>query len=108
MSNKRIYALGFFDGVHLGHQALLTACRSLAEGLGLEAGVVTFGDHPDMLVHGKQPGLINTLADRERLLKNRALIRLDGQQPLPFPLEALSFSPAELSTTQVLQRIGLR
>mgnify|MGYP002508873592 CR=1 FL=1 len=27
---KYIYALGFFDGVHLGHGALLSACRSLA------------------------------------------------------------------------------
>ena len=26
-----IYALGFFDGVHLGHQALLEACRKLAD-----------------------------------------------------------------------------
>ena len=27
---KTIYALGFFDGVHLGHQALLNECRRLA------------------------------------------------------------------------------
>jgi riboflavin kinase/FMN adenylyltransferase len=88
MSNKRIYALGFFDGVHLGHQALLTACRSLAEGLGLEAGVVTFGDHPDTLVHGKQPGLINTLADRERLLKNT--FGMDAVVTLPFDREMMA------------------
>ena len=30
MSEKRIFALGFFDGVHLGHQALLKACVQLA------------------------------------------------------------------------------
>ena len=82
MSNKRIYALGFFDGGHLGHQALLAACRSLAEGLGLEAGVVTFGDHPDSLVRGSAPGLINTLADRERLLKSRFF--MDCVITLPF------------------------
>ena len=28
--NKTIYALGFFDGVHIGHAALLEACRELA------------------------------------------------------------------------------
>ena len=27
---KTIYSLGFFDGVHLGHQALLNECRRLA------------------------------------------------------------------------------
>jgi len=71
-----------------------------------------FGDLDTLLSHTeeiKKPSVRRAVEEhRERLLKNRALIRLDGQQPLPFPLEALSFSPAELSTTQVLQRIGLR
>ena len=35
MNQKIIYALGFFDGVHLGHQALLTACRELAKQEGM-------------------------------------------------------------------------
>ena len=30
MQEKTIYALGFFDGVHLGHQALLNTCKALA------------------------------------------------------------------------------
>jgi riboflavin kinase/FMN adenylyltransferase len=67
--NKTIFALGFFDGVHLGHQALLAACRDLARERGLEAGVVTFAAHPDTFVTGKTPGLINTIHDRERLLR---------------------------------------
>ena len=66
---KTIYALGFFDGVHLGHQALLNECRRLAAENGLDAGVVTFRDHPDALVLGTPPVLINTPADRERLLR---------------------------------------
>ena len=64
-----IYALGFFDGVHLGHQALLNECRRLAVENGLEAGAVTFREHPDALVLGASPVLINTPADRERLLR---------------------------------------
>ena len=39
MNNKSIYALGFFDGVHLGHQALLRACRELADRQGCQAGL---------------------------------------------------------------------
>ena len=31
MKQKKIFALGFFDGVHLGHQALLRACCALAQ-----------------------------------------------------------------------------
>lgn len=69
MNNKTIYALGFFDGVHVGHAALLESCRRLAAEGGFQPGVVTFGDHPDTLVLGNTPRLINTPADRERLLR---------------------------------------
>ncbi len=68
-TQKTIYALGFFDGVHLGHQALLSACRDLAARAGCAAGVITFDTHPDTLVLGQAPALINTEADRARLLR---------------------------------------
>ena len=69
--NNIIYALGFFDGLHIGHQALLEQCRTLAQQNGLLAGVVTFGAHPDGLVRGETPRLINTPQDREWMLKVR-------------------------------------
>ena len=69
MKEKTIYALGFFDGVHIGHAALLKACRELAAEARCRFGVITFGVHPDALVLGKAPRLINTQADRERLLR---------------------------------------
>jgi riboflavin kinase/FMN adenylyltransferase len=65
---KTIYALGVFDGVHLGHQALLDACRKLAKTNGCKAGAVTFTVHPDGLVSGKAPALLNTIEDRKALL----------------------------------------
>ena len=67
---KIIYALGFFDGVHVGHQALLKACRELADSRGWQAGAVTFVSHPDALVRGKAPLLLNTEAERVALLKD--------------------------------------
>ena len=66
-----IYALGFFDGVHLGHHALLSACCDLAGQHGCSAGVVTFASHPDTLVKGNTPGLINAPRDREYLLREK-------------------------------------
>ena len=84
MSNV-IYALGFFDGVHIGHQALLAACRDLAAEHGCAAGVVTFGAHPDGLVLGDAPRLINTPADRERLLKTE--FHMQTVVTLPFDEE---------------------
>lgn len=69
-TNKYIYALGFFDGVHLGHQALLAACRELAAKTGYPAGVITFEGHPQALIAGNQPHLLNTNEDRMRLLQS--------------------------------------
>ena len=53
--NKTIYALGFFDGVHVGHAALLDRCKTLARKENYRAGVVTFAAHPDTLVLGNTP-----------------------------------------------------
>ena len=81
MTEKTIYALGFFDGVHLGHQALLDACRKLARENGCKAGVITFNVHPDGLVSGKAPALLNTIEDRKRLLFS---FGIDSVVALPF------------------------
>lgn len=79
--NKRIFALGFFDGVHLGHQALLAECVRLASELGCQAGAVTFGTHPETLTAGQAPAMINTPQDREALLKG---YQMDCVVTLPF------------------------
>ena len=68
MKQKIIYALGFFDGVHLGHQALLKAAVELAADTGAIPGAVTFSSHPDSLVLGQSPKLLNTGEDRNALL----------------------------------------
>lgn len=81
MKKKIIYALGYFDGVHLGHKALLDACRKLAEKTSCQWGVVTFLGHPDTLVQGKAPGLINTDRDRKKLL---CQLHTDTILELPF------------------------
>ena len=79
---KTIYALGFFDGVHLGHAALLKQCQTLARQHDCLAGVVTFGTHPEALVCGRTPALINTPGDREKLLLQR--FSMDHVVTLPF------------------------
>ena len=66
---KRIFALGFFDGVHLGHQALLGECVRLAETLGVQPAAITFDRHPQALFVSNPPALINTAYDREVLLR---------------------------------------
>lgn len=68
MEHSYIYALGYFDGVHLGHQALLSACRRAAREQSLRSGAVTFWGHPEATLTGRAPALINTASDRNRLL----------------------------------------
>ena len=65
---KYIFALGFFDGVHLGHQALLAQCCRLAEETGAATAAITFDKHPQSLYVPDPPVLLSTEADRRRLL----------------------------------------
>ena len=89
---KTIYALGFFDGVHLGHAALLRACRLLAAEQGCRCGAVTFGTHPETLVRHQAPVLLNAPRDRELLLTER--FHMDAVVTLPFD-EAMRAMPWE-------------
>ena len=66
---KYIYALGFFDGVHLGHQQLLHACCALAAEHGCGTAAITFDRHPQSLFAGDPPALLNSASDRELLLR---------------------------------------
>ena len=65
----RVIALGFFDGVHLGHASLLEMARKRANELELTPAVMSFDLHPDNLVAGAKVPLINSIEDREEILK---------------------------------------
>lgn len=80
MEQKMIYALGFFDGVHRGHQALLEECDRLAHRYGCGRAAITFDAHPQSLFTQTPPMLINSVSDREKLLKEH---RIDHVRILP-------------------------
>ena len=65
---ERVIALGFFDGVHLGHGQLLSRCRQEADRLGCQAAALTFDRHPDTLVLGTPVRLLSSLPDRKKLM----------------------------------------
>ena len=73
---KKIFALGFFDGVHLGHQALLAECARLAEIHTCETAAITFEAHPQALFTDNPPKLINTAQDRNRLLLQYGIVHV--------------------------------
>lgn len=73
---KRVIALGFFDGVHLGHGALLSLCAKRAGELEAIPSAFTFDLHPSALIPGKTPvPLLTTPADREGLMERLYGIR---------------------------------
>jgi riboflavin kinase/FMN adenylyltransferase len=66
---KRAIALGFFDGVHIGHGALLNKTKQRAQELGAVPSVLSFDVHPDTLVFGKDVPLINSALGREEIIR---------------------------------------
>lgn len=69
MANGRVIALGYFDGVHMGHGGLLQKARQLADELQLTAAAVTFDTHPSQLLTGKSEPLLTGQRDREKLME---------------------------------------
>ena len=68
-NSKRAIALGFFDGVHIGHAALLNKTKQRAAEIGAMPSVLSFDVHPDTLVFGKEVPLINSAIGREEIIR---------------------------------------
>ena len=66
---KRVIALGFFDGVHIGHGELMKRTKQRAEELGAMPSVLSFDVHPDTLVFGREVPLINSAIGREEIIR---------------------------------------
>jgi riboflavin kinase/FMN adenylyltransferase len=67
-------AIGFFDGLHLGHRVVLGEVRRLAAELGARSAVVTFDRHPASVVRPESaPQLLTTLEQRVELLASTGI-----------------------------------
>jgi riboflavin kinase/FMN adenylyltransferase len=66
---KRVIALGFFDGVHKGHGALLRRVAERARELDAVPAAFTFDTHPESLILGRATPLLSTTADRADLMQ---------------------------------------
>lgn len=68
MDERKVIALGFFDGVHKGHGALFQKAVERAAQLGCTAAAFTFDRAPKEAVSGVPLPLINSLDDRKALI----------------------------------------
>jgi riboflavin kinase/FMN adenylyltransferase len=64
-----VVSIGVFDGVHVGHQAILAQNIAQARELGAEPTVVTFRRHPKRLLLGRAPKELTTLEHRFELFR---------------------------------------
>ncbi len=64
-----IVVIGNFDGVHLGHQAVLAALARLARNRQLEPKVLSFEPHPAVTLGRNAPSLLTTLARKRELIE---------------------------------------
>ena len=92
-------AIGNFDGVHLGHQALLEYVKEAAQVRGLIPSVVTFEPHPkDFFGRGGEVARISTLYDKVNAILGTGIERI---YILPFN-SRLACMPAETFVRDVL------
>ncbi|MDR1589432.1 MAG: riboflavin biosynthesis protein RibF [Oscillospiraceae bacterium] len=88
IEKKRAIALGFFDGVHIGHSALLRRALAAAGESGVVPSVITFDTHPAGFVTGRSVPLINSPEDRAGLIQR--LFGIDDIIFLHFDYETAS------------------
>jgi riboflavin kinase/FMN adenylyltransferase len=96
-----VVAIGNFDGVHLGHRALIRQAAESARAAGAPLGVITFEPHPRQFFQpAAEPFRLTLLPMKQRLLKEQGV---DHVFALPFARE-LSQLTAEDFIDQILVR----
>jgi riboflavin kinase/FMN adenylyltransferase len=71
-----VLVIGNFDGVHLGHQAVLGQAVDEARSIGVAANVLTFDPHPAGVVGGGAPQRLTTLERRAELVSGLGIERM--------------------------------
>jgi len=101
-----VAAIGNFDGVHLGHQQLLSAVASEARQRGLHSIAVTFHPHPAQFLYPVDaPKLITLLPERLRLL---AAAGVDAILVLPFDQSLSCVSARDFVRDILVGVLGVR
>jgi riboflavin kinase / FMN adenylyltransferase len=99
-------ALGTFDGVHLGHRAILGTALARAREVGIEAVACTFDPHPmEVLQPDRAPTAITPLDERLRLIGETGV---DAVVVLAFTRELAAVEPEAFVKDVLLDRLRAR
>jgi len=92
-NTQSVITIGTFDGVHIGHRAIMQRLVAAAKEQGLVSAVLTFFPHPRMVLQKNSDiKLINTLSEKKQLLED---IGLDYFVVEPFTYEFSRLSALE-------------
>lgn len=107
MGEGTAVTIGAYDGVHLGHQAVLAALRRLASARGLETVVVTFDRHPATVVRpGSAPKLLTGLDQKLEALAATGYV--DRTLVVPFDKERSQEEPEDFVREVLVDELGAR
>lgn len=98
-------ALGFFDGVHPGHQAVINKAIEESKRLGVKPGVVTFKDHPRSLIKGSSPLLLTVIDQRLELFEK---LGVEATLVLSFTEDFCRLSPEEYVKNILIGAMGAK
>lgn len=67
---ENVSAIGFFDGLHLGHQQLVNKTLEVAKAKELAAGLITFWPSPASVLKNQKEHLLTTIDERIEIAKS--------------------------------------
>ncbi len=101
-----VVTIGVFDGVHRGHQRIVSGAAETGAELGIPAAVITFDPHPAEVIRpGSQPPLLCTTRRRAQLLADQGV---DVVCVLPFTYEFSQLGPDEFVHEVLVDRLHAR
>lgn len=100
-----VAAVGNFDGVHLGHRAILAAVATEARQTGARSVAITFDPHPEQFLRSERaPRLITPMPERLRLLAETGI---DAVLVLPFDAALAALLPQEFAQRILVSALGV-
>jgi riboflavin kinase/FMN adenylyltransferase len=100
-----VVAIGNFDGVHRGHQAVLARARALADRLGKPCAVLTFEPHPADFFAGRK--VVHRLTPEDAKATALSRFGVDGMIVLSFGAELARLEAERFVTDILLERLGV-
>lgn len=101
-----VATIGFFDGVHRGHQYLIRQVVDEAKASGMQSAVITFDEHPRKVLHSDyQPQMLSTLQTKLILLSRTGI---DNAVLLHFDKAMASLSARDFMAEVLRDRLNVR